>query len=101
MQQQQTSASAVSGMLLGPLTSSVQPVVSTAASTAQAATIASGALDLFAKAVDEYNDGIDRLNERYEARWLATSASSRLPSLRTAIRASQLKWPATSSMTRW
>lgn len=67
MQQQQTSASAVSGMLLGPLTSSVQPVVSTAASAAQAATIASGALDLFAKAVDEYNEGIDRLNERYEA----------------------------------
>lgn len=62
---------ATSGLLVAPLATAVQPVTAAADQTTRAATIAGGALILWAKAITEYNAGVDKLNTRY-----ATAAAS-------------------------
>ncbi len=66
-QRHDVAVSATSGVLTAPLVSSVRPFDGYADQTAQCATIAGGALNLFAKAIDTYNAGIDDLNARYAA----------------------------------
>jgi hypothetical protein len=65
-QRHDVAVSATGGILTGPLVSSVKPFDGYADQTAQCATIAGGALNLFAKDIDTYNRGIDELNARYE-----------------------------------
>lgn len=58
--------SVTGGILTGPLVSSTRPFDTSADTTAQCATIAGGALNLFAKDIDTFNAGIDKLNARYD-----------------------------------
>lgn len=62
----EVAVSATGGVLSGPLISSVRPFDGYADQTAQCATVAGGALNLFAKDIDTFNSGIDDLNARYE-----------------------------------
>jgi len=64
--QHDVAVSVTGGDLLGPLSTSHYPFTAAADTTAQCATIAGGALNLFAKDIDTYNAGIDDLNTRYE-----------------------------------
>lgn len=64
-QRHDVAVSATDGDLSGPLVSSVMPFKNYADQTAQCATIAGGALNLFAKDIDTFNTGIDDLNARY------------------------------------
>jgi hypothetical protein len=66
-QRHDVAVSATGGVLSGPLVSSVRPFDGYADQTAQCATIAGGAMNLFAKDIDTYNAGIDDLNARYAA----------------------------------
>lgn len=63
--QHNLSVAATGGLLTAPLQSAVLPLNSHADDTAQCATIAGGALNLFAKDIDTYNRGVDELNARY------------------------------------
>ncbi len=58
---------AVDGLLTAPLSSAVQPVSQVAGSVSAAATVAGGALELFADAVAAYDAGVEELNGRFEA----------------------------------
>ncbi len=58
---------AVDGSLTAPLSSAVQPVSQVAGSVSAAATVAGGALELFADAVAAYDAGVEELNGRFEA----------------------------------
>lgn len=64
--QNQVSVSAVDGLLTSPLSSAIQPVLSSSNNIAQCTTIAGGALTMWSKAIKEYDDGVDKLNQEYE-----------------------------------
>lgn len=68
------SVAATGGILTAPLAGAVIPFDTHAGTTAQCATIAGGALNLFAKDIDTFNAGIDDLNARW-ATALATGFS--------------------------
>jgi hypothetical protein len=57
---------AIDGTLEAPMSSAAAPVVRAIDRVSAAAIVASGALNLFARAIDAYNAGIDELNQRYE-----------------------------------
>lgn len=62
----QVAASNVFGTLAPPMLAAPDPVVSKATQLNGAALVAQGCLNRWSQAVHAYNDGIDRLNERYE-----------------------------------
>jgi hypothetical protein len=64
--QHRVSVSAVDGLLTSPLSSAIQPVLSSSNNIAQCTTIAGGALTMWSKAIKDYNDGVDKLNQEYE-----------------------------------
>ncbi|HEY7043560.1 MAG TPA: hypothetical protein VH419_07830 [Nocardioidaceae bacterium] len=59
--------SVVDGLLAMPLLTAPASVRQSAQSTNQSAILAGGAANLFASNIETYNDGIDKLNERYAA----------------------------------
>lgn len=61
----QPAAAGVFGTLAPPMTAAPVPVVANAQQLSQAGIFAAGAVRLFGNAVQTYDDGIDRLNERW------------------------------------
>jgi hypothetical protein len=64
--QHRVSVGSVNGLLSNPLSSAIQPVLSSSSNIAQCTTIAGGAMTMWSKAIQEYDDGVDKLNKEYE-----------------------------------
>jgi hypothetical protein len=63
---QRVAIDAVAGTVEAPMSSAAAPVAREIGAVSAAAAVAGGALNLFARAIDTYNAGIDELNRRYD-----------------------------------
>lgn len=64
--QHRVSVSALEGLLTSPLSTAIEPVLTSSNNVAQCTTIAGGALTMWSKAIKVYDDGVDKLNQEYE-----------------------------------